>query len=442
MLDEKFTQTLFNHLGLFRAKPVLVGFSGGLDSTVLVFLLHRFKQAHPELRLSFSCVHVNHGLSPNANAWQTHCQTFCDALCIPLNIRTLELGVDASGNLEQRARDARYRAIAEVSPDDSILVLGHHLDDQAETLLFRLARGAGPKGLSAMSMISKGLSGVKFRPLLDVSKAELEAFAVAHNLSWIEDESNEHDDFDRNFIRNQLIPLASTRWPGFAKNLARSADLCHQQQQLLDEQCQQHLASIRSGETLNISLLGAFTSAWQNQILRMWLMEKNLPMPSVAQMTQLKEQILFAKDDRVPRLLIGGQCVSRYQDKLYVYAPHQVTQFENRQWDLNSIATLTVHEQSYTLEKCAEGEPGFCLQQVPVTVSFGGFGRRFKPFDSQMSKPLNQWFKSWKMPPWQRPYTPIFCFGDHIVQVGNKVIDEKATKGAACRYKIRVSNLT
>lgn len=436
MLEEKFGQTLFHYLDALRAKHWLVGFSGGLDSTVLLFLLHRFNQRHPELKLDISCVHVNHGLSIHANDWQSHCQAFCHHLGIPFVAKTIELDVNRRGNLEQRAREARYQAISDVSSKNTVLFLGHHLDDQAETLLFRLARGAGPSGLSSMAPWSETSSGVKFRPLLAVSKQELDAFAVENNLTWINDESNEEDEFDRNFIRNQLIPLATERWPSFAHNLARSAALCAEQQQLLDEQCEQHLRAVSEGETLNITLLRGFSSAWQSQILRRWLMLKNVPMPSVAQLAQLKDQILNAKEDSVPTINIDGRCISRFQDRLYLYQQKSINKVAANVWDTHVDSELSFNHQHFKLEQCGEFEPGFYLQGPSIDVSVGGFSRRFKPYDSQVSKPLNQWFKLWKVPPWERHLVPIFSQDNEVLQVGEKVSHQKAAKVAASKYKI------
>jgi len=220
---------LLQTLAPWRDAPVWhVAFSGGLDSTVLLHLLASLANI-PPLR----AVHVHHGLQTAADAWPEHCQSICDSLSVPLQVMRVQVQPGAS--LERAARDARYQAFAEVLGAGEVMLTGQHRDDQAETLLFRLLRGAGVRGLAAMPARRPLAAGHLVRPLLDASRAELEAYAQEHQLKWIEDPSNADPRFSRNYLRHRVLPVLAERWPQAVSSLARSADHLSEAQGLLDE---------------------------------------------------------------------------------------------------------------------------------------------------------------------------------------------------------------
>lgn len=186
-----------------------VAFSGGLDSTVLLHLLAQL--ARSEALPALSALHVHHGLQAAADGWPAHCQAVCRSLGIPLRVERVQVAV--GGSIEQAARDARYRAFQANLGEGQVLLTAQHLDDQAETLLFRLLRGAGLRGLAAMP-VSRPLGGGRLcRPLLGVSRAELEAYAQTHRLDWVEDPSNQDPRFSRNYLRREIMPRLASHWP-------------------------------------------------------------------------------------------------------------------------------------------------------------------------------------------------------------------------------------
>ncbi|ROL85358.1 tRNA lysidine(34) synthetase TilS [Pseudomonas chlororaphis] len=208
-----------------------IAFSGGLDSTVLLHLLAQLKQRHrlPPL----TAIHVHHGLQAAADAWPEHCRAQCEALAVPLQVVAVQVQPGAS--LERAAREARYAVFEEITGSNELLLTAQHRDDQAETLLFRLLRGAGIRGLSAMPA-SRALGlGHLLRPLLDVSRDELERYARDHQLRWIDDPSNQDRQFSRNYLRHQVFPLLTARWPQAASSMARSAAHLREARELLDE---------------------------------------------------------------------------------------------------------------------------------------------------------------------------------------------------------------
>ncbi|KTC20998.1 tRNA(Ile)-lysidine synthetase [Pseudomonas putida] len=248
-----------------------VALSGGLDSTVLLHLLAQ--QPAAPLR----ALHVHHGLQAAADAWPAHCQRLCDSLGVPLDI--IHVHVAPGASLEQGARDARYAAFAQALRPGELLLTGQHRDDQAETLLFRLLRGAGLRGLSGMPAQRALGQGSLLRPLLDTPRDELLAYATAHGLHWIEDPSNDDTQFSRNYLRHQVLPALTRRWPQASRSLARSAAHLAEAQGLLDEVAQQDLAQASTPDafawlgcpSLDLEVLRQLSPARQRNALQYWL---------------------------------------------------------------------------------------------------------------------------------------------------------------------------
>ena len=252
-----------------------IAFSGGLDSTVLLYLLAHLAKDHSLPALS--AIHIHHGLQAAADAWPAHCQSVCDALGVPLQV--MRVTVQPGASLERAAREARYAAFTSLTEADEVLLTGQHRDDQAETLLFRLMRGAGVRGLSAMPAQRALGRGTLLRPLLDVTRSELEVYAHAHQLRWIEDPSNQNRQYSRNYLRHQVLPALSERWPQAQASMARSAAHLREAQGLLDELAQIDLAQAATPHefswlglpSLELAPLANVSAARQRNALSHWL---------------------------------------------------------------------------------------------------------------------------------------------------------------------------
>ena len=296
-----------------------VAFSGGLDSTVLLHALVRLaeRRALPPIR----AIHVHHGLQVAADDWPAHCQQVCDRLGVALEIVRVQVVPGAS--LERAARDARYQAFAARLGEDDLLLTGQHRDDQAETLLFRLLRGAGVRGLAAMPGVRSMGRGSLVRPLLDVSWAELEDYARANGLSWVEDPSNQRLEYSRNFLRRQVLPLLQQRWPRAASSLARTAALMAEAQHLLDELAQQDLAVAQADidfdwlnlPSLALAPLRELTPARQRNALRHWLAGRALA-PDEDHWAGW-ECLRDARADATPRWRLAGGELQRSGERVW-----------------------------------------------------------------------------------------------------------------------------
>ncbi|VVN33415.1 tRNA(Ile)-lysidine synthase [Pseudomonas fluorescens] len=267
---------LLKKLAPWRNAPAWhIAFSGGLDSTVLLHLLASL--ANTETLPPLSAVHVHHGLQAAADAWPAHCQSICDNLGVPLSVKRVQVQPGAS--LERAAREARYRAFAEVTGAGEVVLMGQHRDDQAETLLFRLLRGAGVRGLAAMPAQRPLAGGYLVRPLLDVSREALEVYAHEHQLKWIEDPSNADSRFSRNYLRHRVLPALTERWPQAVTGLARTAEHLGEAQGLLDELALLDLQAASKASafpwlglpSLALAPLCELSDARQRNALRHWL---------------------------------------------------------------------------------------------------------------------------------------------------------------------------
>lgn len=249
-----------------------VAFSGGLDSTVLLHLLASLANT-PPLR----AVHVHHGLQTAADTWPGHCQRVCDGLNVPLRVMRVQVQLGAS--VEQAARAARYQAFAEATGAGEVLFTGQHRDDHAETLLFRLLRGTGVRGLAAIPAHRALAQGHLVRPLLDISRVELETYAREHHLKWIEDPSNADPRFSRNYLRHRVFPVLAQRWPQVVSSLARTAEHLGEAQGLLDELAAMDLQGADQPSllpwlplpSLALAPLRELSDARQRNALRHWL---------------------------------------------------------------------------------------------------------------------------------------------------------------------------
>ncbi|MFJ4141623.1 tRNA lysidine(34) synthetase TilS [Pseudomonas sp. NPDC089734] len=267
---------LLQALAPWRNAPVWhVGFSGGLDSTVLLHLLAEL--ATREKLPPLHAIHVHHGLQKAADGWPDHCRQVCLKLGVPLQVVAVQ--VKAAPSIEQAAREARYEAFTGLLGGGELLLTAQHCDDQAETLLFRLLRGAGVRGLAAIPRQRVLGRGHLVRPLLAFSRTELEHYAHRHGLSWIEDPSNDDHRFSRNFLRQQVLPLLASRWPQVTFSLARTAEHMGEAQQLLSELAEQDLTNARPVTpfawlglpVLALEPLASLSAARQRNALRHWL---------------------------------------------------------------------------------------------------------------------------------------------------------------------------
>ncbi len=296
--------------------PLLVAFSGGLDSTAL---LHRLANDPSTRRNSLRAAHVHHGLSAQADAWAAHCRHFCEALGVPLQVVRVDVPRDGGEGLEAAARQARYAAIRDVLRPGEVLVTAHHRDDQAETFLLRALRASGPDGLASMHAWRPFAHGWHWRPLLQTPRSALLAYAQRHGLDWIEDPSNADIDFDRNFLRQRVLPLLRERWSQANAAFARSAELNAEASELLSVEDARALATTATldAHTLSVSALFALPAPRRARVLRLWIRRLGLPPLPTEGLARIETELLPARTDAEARFDWHGATIRRWRDLLH-----------------------------------------------------------------------------------------------------------------------------
>ena len=302
-----------------HGRRLLLGLSGGMDSTVLLHLLAVQRDRFAGLR----AIHVDHGLQPGSADWSAHCRATCAALGIALLERRVDVRTRGQG-LEAAAREARMASFADALAGDETLVLAQHRDDQAETLLLRLLRGAGSDGLGAMRAERRFAGGWLARPLLDTPRARLHDYAVQHGLHWIEDASNADQRHDRNHLRHAILPALRARWPHADRALATSARLAAEDAALLAEGAALRLDATRlpgSTDALSVASLLALSPPWRARVLRAWIALQGLPPAPAPMHARIDAELLEARRDSQAQVRWPGATLLRWRDGLHARAP-------------------------------------------------------------------------------------------------------------------------
>ena len=413
----------------------LLGFSGGLDSHVLLHSLCQLRDSG-NTRISLKAIHVHHGLSPDADLWAEHCRAVCAAYDVPLEV--CKVSVENSGQgLENAARNARLGVFQENLGVDEYFLTAHHLDDQMETMLFRMMRGTGLRGLSGISPHRPLGKGKLLRPLLDVDRAELKHYAEQQGLDWIEDESNALEDFDRNYLRQKVMPLLHSRWPGYRKNWQRLAQLAGEGQILQRELGMQDLVKVQNGiHRLDIACLLEFSPLRQRNIVRQWFLslEENhgIPAPDYYVVERLFDELIPAAEDGAPMLTwekAGRRVeVRRYASRIYLVLPEQIsTDADKLSWDTSAPLTLPGHLGNLSLIE--SNEDGIAL--IPgetLEVGFKQGGETVKPA-GRKTRPMKKVLPDYGVPPWLREKTPfIFRQGELLAVADLFVCDQHQHK--------------
>ncbi|MCQ7057096.1 tRNA lysidine(34) synthetase TilS [Escherichia coli] len=403
--------TLTLNTSLLNANQILVAFSGGLDSTVLLHQLVQWRTQHPEV--SLRAIHIHHGLSAHADEWVTHCESICAQWQVPLVVERVQLQDDGSG-IEAQARRARYQAFEQTLLSNEVLMTAQHLDDQCETFLLALKRGSGPAGLSAMGESSPFAGTRLIRPLLTQTREELEKWARTHALSWIEDESNQVDAYDRNFLRLRIIPLLQQRWPHFAEATARSASLCAEQESLLDELLAQDLADCVTAQgTLRLEPLMMKSDVRRAALLRRWLAGLNAPMPSRDALERIWQEVALAREDAVPRLCFGGYEIRRYQSQLW-WVKSVVGQSETViPWSCTKTP-LVLPAGLGTVLLLPDGELRKPRANETVSIRFKAPGL-LHIVGRNGGRKLKKIWQEQGIPPWRRDTTPLLFYGNTLI---------------------------
>ena len=426
-----------------------------------MLLLHLLHLLAPRFSWQLSALHVHHGISPNADGWAVFCAELCAQHHIPLHIEHVDIAPLRAQGIEAAARRLRHAAFATQSCD--FVALAHHADDQAETLLLQLLRGAGVRGASAMpvlsnvegpvlissdlpaleSFIGSGLSRMAsrstsvskraeegagqhrvLRPLLHITRSEIIAYAESQGLLWIEDESNADDSYPRNFLRHRLLPLMGEKFPAYRETLARSTQHFAEASGLLDELAQQDAADAMRGSTLEIAALQKLSLPRAKNLLRYFLHHLGASMPQAVQLDDMLRQLCDARADAAVCITYGGYQVRRYQGLAHVMP--ELAGFDCQQrlsWQGEAQMDWPALRARICLtESVGLGISLAKLQRAPVTLRLRNGGEALRPYPNGATRTLKNLLQEHRVPPWQRARLPLLYCGEELVSVAGLVI--------------------
>lgn len=419
---------VLHSLPLGRApRRLCVALSGGLDSTVLLYALHALRPAGVFEQLR--AVHVDHALHPDSASWTDA----CDALCGTLDVRLTSIRVTVEQNPgtspEEAARRARYRALEEQLEPGERLCVAHQADDQLETVLLQLLRGAGPAGLAAMPTLARFGHGWLLRPLLTFRRDALLGYARKHGLDWLEDPSNRDPGPARNYLRLVVVPKLRERWPGAPASVARSARLCAESQVLLAQMGAEDLDAVRSGRTLEVEQMLSLSEARQRNLIRVWLTGLGVRRPDSRRLQSIVVTVIPARRDACPEVRWPGGAVRRYRGRLYALDKQQLAVLDQRlaERSWHPPAPVALDTGLGRLE--IEAGVGPCIDPSrlagrPVAVRFRAGGEALAPVGSAHRRSLKKLFQEAGIPPWWRDRVPLVFAQDRLVAVADLWIDK------------------
>ena len=411
-----------------------VGLSGGVDSVVLLSLL---AELAPELRFALAAIHVNHGISPNALRWAEFCAGLCRAMDVPLQVETVDISPWRALGLEGAARRARYDAFARLRAD--AIALAQHRDDQAETLLLQLARGAGVRGMAGMpgERLLEGSTIRVLRPLLDVSRAEIEACARGRGLAWVEDESNDDTARRRNFVRHDVLPLLERQFPAARAAIARAARHLREAGELTDTLAREDLERI-GGMPVDAAALLALGEARAKNLLRHCCERDGIGAPGAGHLGELLRQLSTARQDSGVSVRVSGWCFRRYRGRVY-FEPERAPSEVCEAWSGESALPLLALGGVLRFKpEEGKGLSADKLRSAAVTVRARRGGERLRPDCRRPRRTLKNLLQERSVPPWRRERLPLVYCGEDLVSVPG-VGDECAYQADAGEAGVIVS---
>lgn len=390
--------------------PLCVAYSGGPDSTALLHALSQLPEAQSR---GLRALHVDHGLHAQSRAWADHCLQFAQSCGVTCTVLRVEVDHARGYGLEAAAREARYGAFTTSLRKDELLLLAHHRDDQAETVLLKLLRGAGPEGLGGMRATRRLGAGALWRPLLDTPREMLRRYVDQHGLPCIDDPSNRDARLSRNFLRHEILPRLSEHWPQAVEAIVHSAALHRAASEALSQQWREEQARLLDPFSGSLDARGwlALSPALRHPLLDDWLHARGLTAPTTAQREQIERQCV-ARNGQLPCIRWRGAEVHVWKGRLWALPPQPaIDPHWSTSWQGEPVALPD--GGSLRLEP-----PGLLAETVTIRLRRGG--EQLRPAGDAHTRELRDLFQQSGMPPWRRAACPMLYAGEELIGVGDR----------------------
>jgi len=404
-----------------QAKKIWIACSGGMDSSVLLHLIFSNKS---KISTPLEVVYVNHGLQEKSSEWGDFCKTQCDGYDIPFTQLIINEAVPKGVSVEAWAREKRYALIAQVMAKDDLLFTAHHQDDQVETFFLQALRGAGPRGLSSMPLFKDFANAVHVRPLLNYCRNELLSYANENKLSWQEDESNANTKFDRNYLRNKIIPAFEHRWPAYRETISRL--LSHQQDctALMYEVGLEDLKLVSHENKLSLIALRSLSITRQKNIIFIWLQEQKFESPGSKHINKIISDLINTTNDNATCVNWKNVEIRKYRKYLYASKKmHKDIGVLNCQWDLASPLKI-MDETLIAKSKIGSGLSKKKIDNASISVQYRQGGEKIQPNNNDHSKTVKQLFQERGVLPWERDRFPLIYVNDTLAAIPGVCVDK------------------
>lgn len=402
-----------------ESQNVFVAYSGGVDSACLLHALVSLKN-EGLIKNSIIAIHVHHGLSKNADDWMAFCEQHCDQYAIDFIGERVEL--DKTGSIEEAARKARYAAFEKHISQDDILLMAHHSDDQIETFMMRLMRGSGLTGLTGMDQSRGFSSGILVRPWLQKSQQSILDYQSKFDVKHIHDESNDSNEYDRNWWRNELLPKLQDRYPQSKLSILKTIESLQQESNVLKSLLEPIYKQLVEDGVLSVEILTQQPMDVQYQLLRLWLERQNIfPLLNSQQLQQLYQDVILAQQDAEPIFAFSGYEVRRFQNQLYVM---KALPSDEELQALQKPFIGKIYKEEERLElpfvtlinQTGSNKTELELESGEYEIAFYQGGLKAKPA-GRPTKTLKKWMQEFNIPPWQRAFWPVLLKGGEVTCV-------------------------
>ncbi len=427
-------------LPAFPQVAVCVAFSGGADSTALLAALSEL----PRAPLALRAVHIDHRLQRESRRWSAHCRRVARRLRVPFTARTATIAPARGESLEAAARAERYRLLGAMLAPGEALLTAHHQDDQLETVLLQLFRGAGVAGLAAMPDVAPFAAGLLVRPLLPLPRAALTDWVRARQMAWVEDDSNSQLGRDRNYLRARVLPLVRARWPSAGATVGRSARHAAEAQRLLEALGEADAGGASCGAMLSARMLRRLPLERRRNALRWWMAARGALTPPAARLAEIAGPLLEAREDARPRVAWEGAAVEREGDRvrllLAARARGEPSPPLDLSWDWRTRRTplLPAPFGTLTLERDRRGPLDLDALGPRLVLRERRGGERLRPLRGGPHRALKQLLQEAHVPVARRAQLPLLFDGDTLIGVADLWLDESVQAHAASRRRARL----